>query len=346
MLAGLAGLGIWVWSNVRTSVYQDWENWAFDRQIRGERPTLSAYLEAKSGTAIQAARAWLKIPSSPKPGAPRPDTIAPPDRPPSVANNGLVGRLAIPRLHLSAMVREGVEEDTLSLALGHIPSTALPGEKGNIGVAGHRDTLFRRLRDIHVNDLIRFETVGGSHTYQVENTRVVRPQDVSVLKAGSYPELTLVTCYPFYYVGSAPDRFIVKAREVTESPAVQPSESRHVAAIHDVETHSERRARHTGRASDDPDRNSLHTVRFEVQKSHSRQLAPGISMGLTGTDVAYRRADGWMWVMPDRRTIWLRGQHAQEPVVFYRDGRMRKLVITKISANSVSGYVLAAGPGS
>jgi sortase A len=130
----------------------------------------------------------------------------------------LLGRLTIPRLNLTEMVREGAQESTLSLALGHIPGTALPGQRGNVGVAGHRDKIFRGLRDVQKDDLIRFETLDGTYLYRVQETEIVMPDQVSVLRASQHPELTLVTCYPFYYVGSAPQRFIVKAREVS-SPA-------------------------------------------------------------------------------------------------------------------------------
>jgi sortase A len=120
---------------------------------------------------------------------------------------------AIPRLRLSAMVLQGVGEDTLRVALGHIPATALPGQPGNVGIAGHRDTLFRPLRLVHKNDLIVLETQSGKYVYRVQSTKVVGPRDVSVLNSKSSPELTLVTCYPFYYVGSAPERFVVEARQ-------------------------------------------------------------------------------------------------------------------------------------
>jgi chaperonin cofactor prefoldin len=87
---------------------------------------------------------------------------------------------------------------------------------------------------------------------------------------------------------------------------------------------------------------AVERVGFEVTKNHSRELVPGISLGITGTDVLYRRASGWVWVMPDRRTIWLRGKGAQEPVVFYgvKDGKRRELVITNVAKNSVTGYLL------
>jgi LPXTG-site transpeptidase (sortase) family protein len=139
------------------------------------------------------------------------------EKPPT--DGSLLGRLTIPRLNLSAMVREGVRENTLSLALGHVPSTALPGQSGNVGVAGHRDALFRDLRGIRKYDLIRFETSSGSYLYQVSSTEIVDPSDVSVLQATRDSELTLVTCYPFYYIGSAPKRFIVKALEVRSGGA-------------------------------------------------------------------------------------------------------------------------------
>src|SRR5262249_23621796 len=140
---------------------------------------------------------------------------------PKVENGQVLGRFTIPRLGLSSMVREGDDETTLSLALGHIPGTALPGQKGNVGVAGHRDPVFRALRQIQKDDVIQFETLQGTHFYEVDSTRIVQPDDVAVLKPGKAPSLTLVTCYPFYYVGSAPERFIVSAHEVPVAAKVQ-----------------------------------------------------------------------------------------------------------------------------
>jgi sortase A len=133
----------------------------------------------------------------------------------AVHNGDLVGRLIIPRLNLRATVREGAGEDTLAVALGHISGTAFPGENGNVGIAGHRDTLFRALRKIAKNDQIQFQTLNGTYLYEVESTRIVSPQSVAVLERGDHPEITLVTCYPFHYAGSAPDRFVVKARLVS-----------------------------------------------------------------------------------------------------------------------------------
>ena len=117
-----------------------------------------------------------------------PQTRAEPQ--PRIANGAIVGRLAIPRLHVRAMIREGTAERTLSLALGHIPGTAFPGQSGNVGVAGHRDSLFRGLRDIAANDEITFETPRARYVYRVESTQIVKPQQTEVLDPGPRPELT------------------------------------------------------------------------------------------------------------------------------------------------------------
>lgn len=123
----------------------------------------------------------------------------------------LLGRITVPRLDLSAMVNEGVDDNTLSLAIGHIPGTALPGPAGNVAVAAHRDTFFRPLKDIKPNDEIDFLTSQGEYRYRVQSLRIVNPEDVEVLKPSSEPELTLITCYPFDFFGHAPKRFVVQA---------------------------------------------------------------------------------------------------------------------------------------
>jgi len=115
---------------------------------------------------------------------------------------------------VSAIVRAGSDARTLRLAIGHISGTALPGEPGNVGLAAHRDTFFRRLGEIRVDDQVRLVTPDGTFTYRVEGTRVVEPQDVWVLDQTTDPALTLITCYPFRYIGSAPQRFIVRAQLV------------------------------------------------------------------------------------------------------------------------------------
>jgi sortase A len=140
--------------------------------------------------------------------------IAPAPVPPSVAiprEGGLVGRIEIPRLQLSAMVVEGSSTSDLRHAVGHIPGTAFPGQAGNVALAAHRDTFFRPLRGVRPNDTIVVRTLTGAYNYRVVSTKVVSPKDVSVLKPAGHDELTLVTCFPFDYVGAAPKRFIVTA---------------------------------------------------------------------------------------------------------------------------------------
>jgi sortase A len=127
---------------------------------------------------------------------------------------GIIGRIEAPRVGVSVVVVEGDSASILRHAAGHIPGTALPGEPGNVGISAHRDTFFRSLRDIRQNDSINVSTLRGEYRYLVVSTRIVMPDDVSVLDAGSDEVLTLVTCYPFYFIGPAPRRFIVRARRV------------------------------------------------------------------------------------------------------------------------------------
>jgi len=134
-------------------------------------------------------------------------------------------KLIIARLHLSTMVEEGVGEDTLRHAAGHIPRTALPGQLGNVGVAAHRDTLFRKLKGIRKHDRIVLSTLTKNYSYEVTAAAIVRPSDVSVLApTRGAKTLTLVTCYPFYFIGAAPKRFIVQARQLGETSASAPDE--------------------------------------------------------------------------------------------------------------------------
>jgi len=135
-------------------------------------------------------------------------------RPPAFAAGGLIGRVEVPRLGLSAVLMEGEDPKTLRHAVGHIPGSPLPGQAGNVGLSGHRDTFFRPLRNIRENDIIVVTTLQGAYRYRVVSTRIVSPDNVAVLDGGQGEILTLVTCYPFYFVGAAPDRFIVRAERL------------------------------------------------------------------------------------------------------------------------------------
>ena len=131
---------------------------------------------------------------------------------PSVVRGGLIGMLDVPRLQLSTPVIEGDDTRTLKRAVGHLPDTPMPWDAGNSAIAGHRDGLFRPLKDVKVGDEIRFRTTRDEFRYRVTKTSIVMPDDLSVLAPQSDPAtLTLITCYPFYYVGSAPKRFVVHA---------------------------------------------------------------------------------------------------------------------------------------
>jgi sortase A len=178
VLVGVLCLGYFLYGYVETRLYQSFEEQQLDAILRTPTP---------EGT----------------------DGSIPRRRPPAAGST--IGRIEIPRLHVSAVIRAGSDARTLRLAVGYIPGTALPGERGNVGLAGHRDTFFRKLRDINPDDEIRVTTTDGVFHYYVQRTNIVQPKDVWVLNATSYPALTLVTCYPFTYVGSAPQRFIVRA---------------------------------------------------------------------------------------------------------------------------------------
>ena len=137
---------------------------------------------------------------------PRPETTSP------IPSSGdVVGRLEIPRLKLSTVVFEGADEDVLQRGAGHLPGSAQPGDRGNTVLAAHRDTSFRPLRDIRIGDLVKLHTRSKESVYIVESSRVVEPDEVEVLKPTPGPALTLITCYPFRYIGPAPERFVVRA---------------------------------------------------------------------------------------------------------------------------------------
>lgn len=341
-VAGLALVGLWAWSRVHEAVHQDWDNWVFDRTTHGQSANLRDYLADKAGEITGPLKSKLGMRGEVKtPVAPAP-APAPRAKPaPTVHDGELLGRLVVPRLHVRAMVREGTGNNVLDVAAGHIPGTALPGQNGNIAVAAHRDTLFRGLRNIRKNDVIEFQSLKGDYTYKVSSTEIVTPKSTNVLQPGAYPEITLVTCYPFYYIGPAPDRFVVKARLVARGNPQQPVTGMPIVA--EVKAPEKpaptRHPQERKRASD------RGRIDFQVAERHSRELAPGISIGVSSTDPERQRVNGWMWIMPDRRTIWLRDQSVHEPVVFYgyQDGRTRKLVITKVSRGVVSGYLLMPG---
>jgi sortase A len=134
---------------------------------------------------------------------------------PGVLREGdVIGEIQVPRLGIEAMVVQGESARNLQRAVGHISNSALPGESGNVALAGHRDTFFRPLKEIRPGDEIRFRTAIGIFEYRVESIQIVAPVDTKVLAPSSGHDLTLITCFPFSFVGRAPGRFVVRAREV------------------------------------------------------------------------------------------------------------------------------------
>jgi len=140
-----------------------------------------------------------------------------------ISHGELVGRVRIPRLQISTVIFEGTDEPVLSEGVGHLTGSALPGLAGNVVLAGHRDSFFRPLRNIRAGDTVEVTTPEGSRSYLVQTTEIITPDKVSVLEPTKSPTLTLVTCYPFYYVCHAPKRFIVRASEIPD-PDIRASE--------------------------------------------------------------------------------------------------------------------------
>jgi sortase A len=154
----------------------------------------------------------------------------------AIAQSGLtssvMGKIEIPELNLSAAILQNYDPDSLRKGVGHIPNTAMPGGLGTVGLAGHRDTFFRPLQRISPHAEIRLLVPGGIYHYIVDSTEIVTPDRVDVLETGMRPELILITCFPFDYIGAAPKRFIVHAHLLSASPDPNPpntSEESHEA---------------------------------------------------------------------------------------------------------------------
>jgi sortase A len=196
LLIGILCLGIWAyaWLDARYSQYK--EGRLLDEALSAPP---AAGRTATAAVDTDALETFRRSGGPPQPSAPPPEGT-------------LVGRIEIPRLGVSAIVLQGVGKKTLRRAVGHIPETPLPEAGGNVGLAAHRDSFFRDLKDVRKDDVITLETLEGNYQYRVEWTKIVEPEDTEVLGDTQVPALTLVTCYPFYYVGSAPERFIVRAR--------------------------------------------------------------------------------------------------------------------------------------
>jgi sortase A len=195
ILAGVSGVLIWAWALSEGAFYQ----FVQEAHISAPPPARSASVAAGvTGEGVP----------------PQPEVVVPTlskllrtfPRDPRV-----IGRLEAPSIHLSVVVRDGIDDETLRKAVGRLPSSALPGEPGNLVVLGHRDTFFRPLRNLERGQSIRFHTARGQFEYVVESVQVVEPGSVNVVPTAD-AVTTLITCFPFDYVGTAPRRFVVRAR--------------------------------------------------------------------------------------------------------------------------------------
>jgi sortase A len=185
-IAGTLAIGYSAFVLSEAYLFQIYEKWRFDRDVETPAPLRIHTTSEGLGSG----------------------SFAPPQQ------HSLVGRIDIPSLGLSTMILEGDDERDLRLGAGHVPGTALPGRTGNVAIAAHRDTFFRPLKNLSKNDRIVVTTTAGSFPYTVESIEITRPENTAVLKPSAQPTLTLITCYPFYFVGAAPMRFVVHAKRV------------------------------------------------------------------------------------------------------------------------------------
>jgi sortase A len=191
LVVAAVSLGLFAWTWLDATVYQ----WLQQRRLNDA-------IKGKTFGQLQNTQEALRAPATRR----------------EISRSGVIGRIEIPRLGVSAMVAEGTSTRVLRRAVGHLSETALPGEPGNVALAGHRDSFFRRLARVRAGDRVRITTPDGVHEYSVESQRIVGPEDVDVLESSSTPTLTLITCFPFDYIGAAPERFVVRARQVDSAP--------------------------------------------------------------------------------------------------------------------------------
>lgn len=225
-LIGCLALGYYAYDILDAHFFQNAQSRQFDDALRDAHAGTASAPAASLSPAEQLRAEVLadlgarasRGSNSPAPSLPNFDESAganilksPPN---GLAENNPLGRIEIGSIGLKAMIQEGTGARTLQRGVGHITGTALLGHSGNVGLAGHRDTFFRKLRDIHQGDEIKLTTLTGAFVYRVGLISIVEPEESSVLRDSGGNILTLVTCYPFGYLGPAPKRFIVRAEQV------------------------------------------------------------------------------------------------------------------------------------
>lgn len=234
LVVGIVALLIYGAVFCHSHFFRAYDQWAFDRSLKGEPANVTTFLGHLAGFASRKNNPPLAARSTKTVEMRSRKDLIPGEGPDqdkwaaervrsyqrSFTKNSLpLARLEIPAIELSAMVLEGTDTWTLNRGVGHIRGTAPPGVKGNTGIAGHRDGFFRGLRNVSKNDRIVLTTVDGTYHYRVADIKIVSPDHTEVLAPTPEPVLTLVTCYPFFFVGDAPKRYIVTSRLVEHSLA-------------------------------------------------------------------------------------------------------------------------------
>jgi LPXTG-site transpeptidase (sortase) family protein len=227
-LIGCFALGYYAYDILDARYFQDEQSRQFDQALSNAHddsaispPSSKSPAEELRAEALADLKSREKQPSTPPkmPAFAESASANEPKQPETAAGNIPLGRIEIASVGLSAMIQEGTSNRTLQRGVGHIAGTALLGKSGNVGLAAHRDTFFRKLRDIKSGDDIKLTTLAGSVMYRVELISIVEPEDSRVLADSGENTLTLVTCYPFSYIGPAPKRFIVRARQISSASA-------------------------------------------------------------------------------------------------------------------------------
>jgi len=211
MLLGVTLLSVYAFFRMHGWFFQAYDSWSFNRVLQDRQ-------HQESGSRLpEDSRHTRSLETEPEVADYRdwaPTRVLAHERSLKRKLRGTVGRLLIPSLQLNVIVLEGTDPWTLNRAVGHIEGTALPATTGNVGISAHRDGFFRNLGRIDRGDEISIVTAERTYTYAVESTHIVNPADVAVLAPSVKPVLTLVTCFPFYFLGDAPQRYIVKAQLV------------------------------------------------------------------------------------------------------------------------------------
>jgi sortase A len=196
LAVGILALSYVGYALLDAKLYQAYQTWRLERALKSLKPAIGSVEQHHS---------------SPRPAMADAERASVEN---AVPEGSSLGQIEIRSIGLTAMIAEGDNGKTLRRAVGHITGSALPGQQGNVVIAGHRDTFFRPLRNIHMDDEITLTTFSGTYRYRVDSIQVVEPEDTEVLDHSDDAILTLVTCYPFYYVGPAPKRFVVRAHRI------------------------------------------------------------------------------------------------------------------------------------